>query len=272
MSGNIAAARPQIAWRKPSHTGHMPLYREEGVVLRTQKLGEADRIVTLLTRERGLLRAVAKGVRRTSSKFGARLEPFMVADIQCYEGRTLDTITQAETLGAYGAKISADYDVFRAGNIMVETAEKLSEGAPARSQYVLLVGALRSLAAGESPWSLVRDAYLLRAVGLAGWAPGFDECVRCGTPGPHTNAVIQLGGVVCRECTVPGSPRLNVQTVSLLSALLTGDWPAARDSAESTREQAAGFTAAYTQFHLERGLRSMNIGDGKAHAVVSRPR
>lgn len=250
----------------------MPLYREEGVVLRTQKLGEADRIVTLLTRERGLLRAVAKGVRRTSSKFGARLEPFMVADIQCYEGRTLDTITQAETLGAYGAKISADFDVFRAGNIMVETAEKLSEGAPARSQYVLLVGALRSLAAGTNPWPLVRDAYLLRAIGLAGWAPGFDECVRCGAPGPHTSVVIQLGGVVCERCVVPGSPRLNEQTVVLLAALLTGDWPAAVESSEGARAQAAGFTAAYTQFHLERGLRSMNIGKGGARPPIARPR
>ena len=83
----------------------MPLYREQGVVIRTQKLGEADRIVTLLAQQRGLLRAVAKGVRRTSSKFGARLEPFMVADIQCFEGRTLYTITQAETLGAYGLRV-----------------------------------------------------------------------------------------------------------------------------------------------------------------------
>lgn len=240
----------------------MPLYRDEGVVLRTHKLGEADRIVTLLTRERGLLRAVAKGVRRTSSKFGARLEPFMVADIQCYEGRTLDTITQAETLGAYGAQISADYDVFRAGNIMVEMAERLSEGAPAHSQYVLLVGALRSLAAGENPWALVRDAYLLRAIGLAGWAPGFDECVRCGAPGPHTAAAIELGGVVCDACAVPGAPRLGPLTVDLLGALLTGDWPAARAAPDGARTQAEGFTAAYTQWHLERGLRSMNTGEG----------
>ena len=117
----------------------MPLYRDEGVVLRTHKLGEADRIVTLLTRDRGQLRAVAKGVRRTTSKFGARLEPFMVAEFQCFEGRTLDTITQAETIASYGAPISADYDTFRAGSVMVEAAEKLTDGGPARTQYMLLV-------------------------------------------------------------------------------------------------------------------------------------
>ena len=64
----------------------MPLYRDEAIVLRTQKLGEADRIVTLLTRQHGKVRAVAKGVRRTRSRFGARLEPSMVVDVQLLRG------------------------------------------------------------------------------------------------------------------------------------------------------------------------------------------
>ena len=158
----------------------MPLYREQGVVLRTQKLGEADRIVTLLTLGRGIIRVVAKGVRRTSSKFGARLEPFMVADLQLFEGRTLDTITQASTLGAYGPHISEDYDRYRAGSAMVETAERLSEGEPSPEQYRLLVGALRTLSQARIAPTLVRDGYLLRALAAAGWAPGFGDCVRCG--------------------------------------------------------------------------------------------
>ncbi|QZY52087.1 DNA repair protein RecO [Leucobacter tenebrionis] len=236
----------------------MPLYREEGVVLRTHKLGEADRIVTLLTRGRGLLRAVAKGVRRTSSKFGARLEPFMVADIQCFEGRTLDTITQAETLGAYGPAISADYDRYRAGSVMVETAERLAEGAPSRQQYALLIGALRTLAAARIPAELVRDGYLLRAMSLAGWTPGFDACVNCGAPGPHTAVAVQLGGVTCENCRLPGSPRLDPGSIALLAALLAGDWDAALASGDRERGQAAGIAAAYTQFHLERGLRSIH--------------
>ena len=100
----------------------MPVYRDDAVVLRTHKLGEADRIVTLLTRRHGKIRAVARGVRRTASKFGSRLEPFMVADLQLYEGRTLDVITQAETIGAYGAEISQDYAAYTAANAMVEAA------------------------------------------------------------------------------------------------------------------------------------------------------
>lgn len=236
---------------------HVPLYRDEAVVLRTHKLGEADRILTLLTKEHGQVRAVAKGVRKTSSKFGARLEPFMVADIQCYEGRTLDTVNQAETLGAYGADISADFEAFQAANIMVETAERLTHEGQARSQYVLLVGALRSLAAGENPIELVRDAYLLRAIGLAGWAPGFGDCVRCGASGPHTALAVQLGGVVCDACAVAGTPRVRPETIVLLGALLSGDWDLARASETPARNQSAGFTAAYTQWHLERSLKSI---------------
>ena len=80
------------------HDGVVSLYRDAGVVLRTHKLGEADRIITLLTRERGLVRAAAKGVRKTTSRFGGRLEPFMHVDLQLAEGRSLDIITQVETI------------------------------------------------------------------------------------------------------------------------------------------------------------------------------
>lgn len=248
----------QAVHRDMREDGEMPLYREQGVVLRTQKLGEADRIVTLLTLGRGLLRAVAKGVRRTSSKFGARLEPFMVADLQLYEGRTLDTITQASTLGAYGPHISSDYERYRAGSVMVETAERLTDAGPAPEQYRLLVGALRTLAQATIAPELVRDGYLLRAMAAAGWAPGFDECVRCGEPGPHALVVVQLGGVICEACKAPGARRIDAGSISLLSALASGNWEAVAEASEHERRQAAGVVSAYTQWHLERGLRSLS--------------
>ena len=72
----------------------MQLYRDDGVVLRTQKLGEADRIITILARKTGRVRAVAKGVRRTRSRFGARLEPFTHVDLMLYPGRSLDVISR----------------------------------------------------------------------------------------------------------------------------------------------------------------------------------
>lgn len=235
----------------------MPVYRDEAVVLRTHKLGEADRIVTLLTRRHGKIRAVARGVRRTASKFGARLEPFMVADLQLYEGRTLDVITQAESLGSYGAEISRDYAAYTAANAMVETADRVTEAEGSLQQYLLLVGALRSLSRHEHGTGLTLDSYLLRALSLAGWAPSFQDCARCGQPGPHTAVVVQLGGVVCDDCAPPGSPRIDPSTVGLLGALLAGDWVAAEAASERDRNQASGIVAAYAQWHLERGLRSL---------------
>ena len=235
----------------------MPVYRDEGVVLRTHKLGEADRIVTLLTKGHGKVRAVAKGVRRTSSKFGARLEPFMVADIQFYEGRSLDTIQQAETIASYGATIVDDYPRFTAASVMVETADKVTELEGSPQQYLLLVGALRSLSRQEHPTELTLDSYLLRALSLAGWAPTFDSCARCGEMGPHESFVVQLGGMVCVKCAPPGAPHIIPEVVQLLDALVRGEWDAAKAHTQENWNRAHSLVSAYTQWHLERGLRSL---------------
>ena len=152
----------------------MALYRDTGVVLRVQKLGEADRIVTLLTRRHGKVRAVAKGVRRTRSRWGARLEPFNHVDVQCYTGRSLDIVTQAQTVDAFGAGIIGDYPRYTAGCAVLETADRLvaEEGEPALRVYLLLVGAIRALSGRERDPSLVLDAFLLRAMSHAGLGPG----------------------------------------------------------------------------------------------------
>lgn len=235
----------------------MPTYRDEAVVLRTHKLGEADRIVTMLSRQHGKIRAVAKGVRKTGSKFGSRLEPFMVADLQLYEGRNLDIVNQAESIGAYGALIAADYDSYTAANAMVETADRLTDADASLQQYLLLVGALRSLSRSEHTPTLTLDSYLLRSLSIAGWAPSFEDCARCGAPGPHSAIEVRMGGVVCPDCTPPGAPRVTLEVVEHLGALLTGDWAAAEGAEHGTRSRASGVVAAYTQFHLERGLRSL---------------
>lgn len=249
----------------------MPLYRDEAVVLRTHKLGEADRILTMLSRNHGKIRAVAKGVRRTGSKFGARLEPFMVADVQLYKGRNLDIVNQAETLGSYGANISADYGTYTAASVMVETADKVTEDEGSLQQYLLLVGALRSLSRREHEASLTLDSYLLRALSVAGWAPSFADCAITGVPGPHSAFVVQLGGVVADDVAPPGAPRLDPRTIGLLSALLTGDWQTADESTDRTRAQASGIVAAYTQFHLDRGLRSLPHLDRSPDVRKQRP-
>jgi DNA repair protein RecO (recombination protein O) len=235
----------------------VPLYRDEAVVLRTQKLGEADRIVTLLSRYRGQIRAVAKGVRRTASKFGSRLEPFMVVDAQFYEGKSLDIVNQAETIGSYGGQIIEDYSGFTAANAMVEAAERLTSEESSPQQYLLLVGALRSLANKEHDSSLILDSYLLRALAIAGWAPSFDNCARCESIGPHSAFVMQVGSVVCQSCKPIGAVSISTDTSDLLGALLAGDWELAERASEQSRSSASGIVAAYSQWHIERGLKSM---------------
>lgn len=237
----------------------MPVYRDQGIVLRTHKLGEADRIITMFLRERGVTRLVAKGVRKTSSKFGARLEPFMLVDIQAYEGRSLDTITQVVTLQAYTEAIARDYDRYSIGSIMLETCEKLSEDGGGRAHFNLLLGALRTLAEGNIDSGLIRDAYLVRAIALSGWAPSFVRCVSCGAPGPHRRLSVQYGGVLCDACSEPGILHVSPDTPILLAALLAGDWDRALASEERTRNEAASFASSYTQWHLERALKSMKV-------------
>lgn len=173
----------------------MRLYRDRAVVLRQHKLGEADRIVTLLTRDHGLVRAVAKGVRRTRSKFGARLEPFAHIEVQLHPGRNLDIVTQVVSVDAFATDIVADYGRYTCGCAILETAERLAgeERAPAPALHRLTVGALRAVADGQRPRDLLLDAYLLRAMGIAGWAPALTECARCATPGPHRAFHIATG-------------------------------------------------------------------------------
>ncbi|MEU3275025.1 DNA repair protein RecO [Saccharomonospora sp. NPDC006951] len=244
----------------------MSLYRDTGVVLRVHKLGEADRIITLLTRRHGKVRAVAKGVRRTTSRFGARLEPFGHVDAQFYTGRTLDVITQVETVDAFALPIVGDYQRYTAASAITETADRLAveEGEPALKLYLLVTGALRALAEGRRDASLVLDAFLLRAMVYAGWAPAITECARCGDPGPHNAFNVQAGGSLCGRCRVPGSVHPAPEVLVLLAALLHGDWPVAEETAFPVRRDVSGLVAAHLQWHLERQLRSLPFVERRA--------
>jgi DNA repair protein RecO (recombination protein O) len=251
----------------------VPLYRDEAVVLRVHKLGEADRIVTLLTRRHGRVRAVGKGVRRTNSRFGARLEPGSQIDVQLYtrlpEGqaapggrRGLDVVQQTESLGAFGAQLAGDYARWTAASAICETAERLTEeGEPALRLYLLVVGALRALVAREHDGGLVLDAFLIRAMSNAGWEPALRECAKCSRPGPHAAFNVAAGGAVCEDCRPAGSARPQPATIELMAALLGGDWSVADASADAERREASGLVAAHLQWHLERALRSLPLVD-----------
>jgi DNA repair protein RecO (recombination protein O) len=237
-------------------------YRDDGIVLRTQKLGEADRIITILGRTTGRIRAVAKGVRRTKSRFGARLEPFTHVDLMLHPGRSLDVITQAEVIRPYGEPLAADYPRYTAGVAMLETAERFTpvEKEPALRQLLLLIGGLRALGEGEHDSRLVLDAFLLRSLAVAGYAPALEECARCGAPARDRRLpafAIAAGGLVCASCRPPGAAAPAAGTVALLLALLQGDWESADGSERRHQVECSGLVAAYLQWHLEHSIRSL---------------
>ncbi|MEY3624690.1 MAG: repair protein RecO [Actinomycetota bacterium] len=235
----------------------MPHYRDEGIVLRTHKLGEVDRILTILTKDHGQIRAVAKGVRKTSSRFGARLEPFMVCDLQLFEGKNLDTVSQVEQLSNYGAAIVADYPRYTAASAMVEAAERLTRESSNSQQYLLLLGGLRTLAAGVHQSSQVLDSYLLRALALSGWVPEFDRCQGCG--GEPISFSVHTGFVSCSTCLAPGSVRLGASGLAHMTDLLGGNWEGVGKAKQETKEAVSSVISAYLQWQIERGLRSMNL-------------
>ena len=242
-------------------------------MLRSHKLAEADRIVSFLTKANGRVRAVVKGVRRTSSRFGARVEPMGHIEVQFHTGRNLDTVTQVETIRAHGSVLATDYPRWTAGHAMVETAERLTpvEREPAPQQFLLLVAGLRALEAGDRPPGLLLDSYLLRSLAIAGWAPSFGDCARCGATGPHSAFHPMSGGMLCRDCRVSGSSRPAQSTVELLASLLVGDWETALASADRDRRSASGMVAAYLNWHLERSLKSLPLVDRSESEPVVTP-
>ncbi len=239
----------------------MSLYRDEAVVLRTQKLGEADRIITLLTREHGRVRGVAKGVRRTKSKFGARLEPGSHVDIQLYTGRTFDTVTQVESISNYGEALTDDYSRWTIAGTILEAAERFTshEHEPALQEFKLVTGALKALAENKYDPSMILDAYLLRSLAVGGYAPSLVNCSKCDAPGPHRYFSLVGGGSVCADCRPSASATPALETLKLMSDLISGDWESAMASELRNRREANGLIAAYLQWHLERGLRSLQI-------------
>ena len=159
-------------------------WRDHALILRTQKLGETDRIIIMLTRDGGITHAVAKAVRKPTSKFGGRLEPFMHTDLSFSRGRTnLHTITQAATLHAYTAPIMANYDAYTCASTIAELAEVLTKDTDNTADiYTLTHGALAALAHGQHVPQRILTRYLARSMNAAGWPLIGENCTRCGNP------------------------------------------------------------------------------------------
>lgn len=236
-------------------------YRDRAFVVRTYDFGEADRVVVLLTRSHGLVRSVAKGVRKAKSRFGSRVQAFVDVDVQLYPGRNLDTITSADTVAYYGAGIIDDYDRYTAACAILESAERLSY-ADADTDTVLFdeVGdALRRLQDADWP-TLVVDAFILRATAHAGWGLSLFDCANCARPGPHHAFHAQIGGAACVHCRPPGSFDVEEETLHLMWLLANGHFAQAAGSAsETTVAQAHRLATSHLQWHLETAVKSLRI-------------
>ena len=159
----------------------MPLYRDEGVVLRTTKLGEADRIVTLLTRSHGKIRAVAKGVRRVKSRFGGRLEPFMRVDVLIATGHPGRGVAGRVHFGVCGSDLrrlrGVRHRQCHGGDRRQAGVRRRGAGrraVPSAGRRAERAGASRASGGGD------RGILVLRALALAGWTPRLHSCVVCG--------------------------------------------------------------------------------------------
>ena len=233
-------------------------FRDDAIVLRVHKLGEADHIVSMLGRGCGRMRAVAKGVRRTSSKFGARLAPFGHIDVQLIEGRNLHTVTQVVGIDLH-SRIVRDYQSYTVACAISETAERLTpeEHEPSLRIFQLTLGALRALSQREHAAPLVLDAYLLRAMGVSGWAPALTECALCGATGEHRAFSVAAGGCVCRSCRPAGAAHPSPAAITLMRALSKGDWRTADTAPVPVRNEASGLVSAHLQWHLEHTMRTL---------------
>jgi DNA repair protein RecO (recombination protein O) len=237
----------------------MPLYKEQGVVLRSAKLGEADKIVTVMTQGAGKVRAVAKGIRKTTSRFGARLEPFTHVSLMLYRGRSsLDTVSQAEIVSPF-LGIRSDFERFTAAETMLEAVDKVAEEHERNVRlFLLLLSGLRALQAGPADAAAVTESFLLKLLSLSGFHPSLTACAVCGMREPSLFASGQ-GGALCSSCADPDAGPVSRPALSLLASLANADLLQAGGVTVDTRvrRESRALLFGFAEYHLERRIRSL---------------
>lgn len=233
-------------------------YRDRAIVLRTYRLGEADRIVVLVGRDHGKIRGVAKGVRRTRSRFGSRLEPASHVDVSLWRGRgELDTITGAHSAGDVErfAALRADLVALGRALAMLEAVDRLAlERTPTPELYERLLRGLHSLVTHPSPLSV--GAFLWRLAQLEGVAPAVDGCVRCGGSGSLVALDRVHGGLVCGPCRPAGAIAVEPETVTALQEILGGRLAAAlARPTDAVTRSVERLAVDVLEQHIERRLR-----------------
>lgn len=242
----------------------MNLYRDEAIVLRTYKLGEADRIIVFFTKGHGKVRAVAKGVRKTKSKFGSRLEPMSHIALQLYEGRgELEIVTQADSIDHFRA-IRDDLDRIARASSMLEAVDQIAQDREVNVRmFQMLLGALRALAGHNGP--LVAPAFFWKLLALEGLQPMLDECVSCGASDPDDGELLvafdlESGGALCQACR--RGTAISPEALALMRRILGGQLGAAlNEPASPVTHEVDHLATQAMEHHLERRLRSVTLLD-----------
>ncbi len=234
----------------------MALYRDQGIVLRTYKLGEADRIVSFMTERHGKVRAVAKGVRKTKSKFGARLEPPTHVALQLYEGRELDIVTQAESIDHFRV-IREDLDRLTRAVTMLEAVDQLSlEREPNPELYRMLLGGLKAIAERNS--ALLVAGFHWKLLALEGFRPVVEHCAVCEREDGLVAFDPEVGGLLCTDHRQ--GTRVSPEAVAMLQDILGGRLATALEAPASPgTHEVDQLATRVMEHHLERRLRSVGL-------------
>jgi DNA repair protein RecO (recombination protein O) len=248
-------------------SGRERAYKTRGIVLRARNLGEADKIFTLFTREYGKLDAVAKGVRRAKSQLAGRLEFVTEAALTMHRGRSLDIITSAAIECEHWRSIVAP-GAFATAHVVAELVDSFCEvELEMPDVYALLRGMLRALARADDPAKLI-PRFELRLLGMLGYAPESDACVRCGEAFDDISAWADLeaGGLACERCGPHRSAELalacdDVANFRGLSAPKNGPL---RPAAFATMA-AARAVDAFVTWHLGRRPKATKLLEDLVH-------
>jgi DNA repair protein RecO (recombination protein O) len=230
--------------------------KTEGIVLRTIRYGEADRILHIYTPTRGRVSAIAKGVRRARSRFGGRLEPFFRLDLVLYEGRgDLLTVTAAETLAGYARLREDGAALDGAARACEAVARIFDDGEPNPGVYHLLGNELALL--DREPGRAGRSnalAFRLKLLLAAGFAPHLGGCAACGEREHLVGFSGAAGGVVCAACEASAFP-LDQESHAFMVAALGRPLADAPDASPRALAQAERAILDTLEYHANLRLR-----------------
>ncbi|MBZ8178431.1 DNA repair protein RecO [Corynebacterium poyangense] len=238
-------------------------YRDQAVVIRSYDFAEADRVVVLLTQHHGVVRSVARGVRRAKSRFGSRVQPFVELDVLLYPGKNLATLSGADTVRYFGSGIIEDYQRYTAACAMLEIAESLAHADPDPELYSSVTRALTSIQHSPEP-VLDLDIFILHVMKISGWSPSLFYCAQCNAPGPHRSFHPLSGGAVCQYCRPPGSFNIDPEVLHLMWLLQEGHRDVVLETVREHPEYLLSIhklSAVHLRWHLETRLPSLAIFD-----------